>query len=196
LFRRQPKIAPPARTGLPRLAHALFGHKAGYIAILILTLIAGYLFAGRGMRFFLIPSASMEPTLLRHDYIVALTETVYHRGDIVVIREPENADYIVKRIVGLAGDTLSADAGALYINGEYASEPYVLEPMEYSIPPVTIPEGRVFFLGDNRNISDDSHINLDTRPLSDIVGKVRFIYHPYPRFGPIPSYPLTNLSGH
>ncbi len=100
------------------------GRYAAYIVILCVSVVLIYLFAGRGMRFFLVPSSSMEPTLLRRDYLVTLREGAYHRGDIVVIEDPEDKKgYLVKRIVATQGDTLAIDGGALFLNGKYASEP-------------------------------------------------------------------------
>jgi signal peptidase I len=164
----------------------IFGHAGGAAALIFLAILFLYLFGYRGMRFFLVPSGSMEPTLLREDYIVTLKEPVYQRGDVVVLHDPEGeGDYIVKRVVGLGGDVIRVFGGALYVNGEYVSEPYVLEPADYDLKPVRVAEGHAFFLGDSRNNSDDSHLwKEQSQPLGAIVGKVRFIYFPYARFGP------------
>lgn len=179
--------------GWRRVWRALTGYHAGLVTILVLCLIGIYYFGFREMRFFIVPSDSMVPTLLREDQIMTLNETSYQRGDIVVAQDDEG--YVVKRIVGLPGDRVMVADGALFLNGKYASEPYILEPMEYLMAPVVIPEGQVFLLGDNRNISDDDHLTRQARPMRDVVGKVRFIYYPYERLGPVVSYPLTNASG-
>lgn len=199
----------PASSGsAPSLLHRiLFSKEIGMMVLLVLLLLLLYLFAWRGMRFFMVPTASMEPTLLPNDMIVSLRASVYHRGDIVVWRE--EGEYMVKRIIGLPGDNISVVDGALFINGKYASEPYMLEPMRYHIQrPVRIPEGRFFYLGDNRNASDDSSLGFLPKALPNpvheqmaylgkldsIIGKVRFIYYPYPRFGRVYSYPLINVA--
>jgi len=178
------------------------------IVLLVLSLVGFYFFAYRNVRFFIVPSASMEPTLFPEDMIITLKEPSYHRGDIVVLYE--EGDFVVKRIVGLPGDSISVVDGALFINGKYASEPYMLEPMNYYIEyPVQVPENRFFFLGDNRNRSEDSSVGFSNEPdarlqynsidylgyMDAIVGKVLFIYYPYNRFGPVRSYPLTNTAG-
>lgn len=181
---------------------------AGMVALVVLALLGLYCFWWRDMRFFLVPSQSMEPTLFPNDMIITVNQRDYQRGDIVVWQE--NGEYVVKRIVGVPGDYISVADGALFINGKYASEPYIKEAMTYRIEtPVKIPEGFFFYLGDNRNMSDDSSMGFSSGHtegiLSDvkaflgekkaIIGKVVFRYYPYNRFGVIRSYPLTNTAG-
>jgi len=163
----------------------ILGARGGQVAILILALCGVYLFAYRGMRFFLVPSASMVPTLLETDQVVTLKEKAYSPGDVVVLRDPAEAGaYLVKRIVATGGDVVTVAGGALYVNGAYVSEPYVLEPPDYEFGPTRVAEGEVFVLGDNRNDSEDSHLWEDPdRNVRDIVGKVRYIYFPYHRAG-------------
>ncbi len=181
---------------MERIRKLLGSTQAAYVFILVAAVWLIYLFGFREMRFFMVPSSSMAPTLRSGDQILTLNEEHYRRGDIVVVLVPGEEGYIVKRIVGLPGDTLSIHEGALFLNGEYASEPYIAEPMEYNVvPAVTVPEGEIYVLGDNRNISADSSLDLGTRPLSDVVGRVRYVYYPYARLGALPSYPLTNVSG-
>ena len=178
------------------------GAKGGALVSVLLVLVTAYAWFGAGIRFFLVPSRSMEPTLQEGDMIVTLPLREYQRGDLVVFRH--QGDILVKRLIGLPGDTVQVVDGALFLNGRYASEPYCLEPMKYLLAdPQTVPEGRFFFLGDNRNISEDSsevaRKRVEKRPdrefgdLSQIIGKVVFRYYPYARFGPVLSYPLRPL---
>jgi signal peptidase I len=180
-----------------------------------------YYFGIVGVAPFKVPSKSMEPTLLPGDFIFAVPKNVYDRGDIVVLRDPTApGNFIVKRIVGMPGDTVSIDSGYVSINAKYASEPYISEPINYILDPVTVPDGDVFILGDNRNESEDSSrwlIDPDTGkalladtpgsrgpdgrvykrtvPLKSIIGKVAYLYLPFGRMGLVASYPLTNTDG-
>ena len=171
--------------------------KAGNVVVIVFLLMCVYLFGYRHVRFFRVPSGSMEPTLRPVDQLVTIADWDYRRGDIVVLRDPaEEGAYLVKRIVGVGGDAIGVLRGALFINGEYASEPYLAAPPFYQIdPPVTVPEDHIFILGDNRNNSEDSHDRGESFPASLIIGRVIFIYYPYERWGMISSYPLVNRLG-
>ena len=170
-----------------------------YIAFLIVAAILIVLSLTRGISFFLVPSSSMLPTLRQGDYILTLTDDRYLRGDIVVLKDPEGggSGFLVKRIVAVGGDSVAVQSGALFLNGEFASEPYILEPMNADFEPLEVPQGEVFILGDNRNESRDSSIwEEPTVPVRSIVGRVRYIYLPRARMGRVYSYPLTNASGY
>lgn len=190
-------------------------HKVAYGVLLALSLVLMFMLGVKGMRFFLVPSGSMEPTLVPPEYLITFEQETYARGDIVVLRDPKLAgSFLVKRIVGVEGEVLSARGGALFINGEYASEPYTAEPIEYIMEEFTVESGQVFVLGDNRNASVDSHnwrvpgdppeledprdrfrAKPEGVPVDSIVGRVRFVYLPIRRARIVKSYPLTNLHG-
>lgn len=177
--------------------YTIMGQPVRLIPLLLLALWGLYLFAWREVRFFEVPSRSMEPTLQIGDRLITMREEQYKRGDIIVFWNDEEKEYFVKRIVGLPGDTLMVDGGALMINTHYASEPYIKEPIQYTFPqPVTVSAGSVFLLGDNRNMSQDSSTKLQAYPVNDIVGKVHYVYYPRERAGQLASYPLGNVEEH
>lgn len=171
--------------------------QAAYRVLLVCLLVFLYFLVFEGMRFFRVPSGSMEPTIYPGDYIVTLRQDSYARGDIVVLSDPEElSGYIVKRIVGLEGDTVAVKGGALLLNGRYASEPYLREPMLYEMAPYEAPPGNVVVLGDDRNGSEDSHVwQSRSLPKDSIVGKVRFVYLPLARIRKIRPFPLVNSAG-
>ena len=141
---------------------------------------------------FYIPSGSMLPTLQIGDRIV-VDKLTYHlyavrRGDIVVFRRPplEPAPYadLVKRVIGLPGDTLSLSGGRVMVDGRILEEPWLPDPAPETLPsplsapfslnhPYTVPAGYYFVMGDNRTDSEDSRY-FGPIPRSLIVGKMAF----------------------
>lgn len=164
-----------------------------------------------------VPTGSMLPTIQLNDrFIVEKAPLVGGNlafGDIVVFYPPlanngspavKNSavltgicgafnmfsgcpELYVKRLIGLPGDKIEIKDGKLYRNGTKADEPYVHEQMAYHFGPVTVPNDRYLFLGDNRNSSFDSHL-WPTTPFvdkKDIVGKVVFRMFPFNHLGTV-----------
>lgn len=110
-----------------------------------------------------IPSASMEPTLMTGENLIVnrlsyVTEEPA-RGDIVVFDSEEYDELIVKRVIGVPGDVIDIIDGNVYVNGCRLVEDYVAGTTTPSVNQVThfeVPEDSVFLLGDNREVSADS----------------------------------------
>ena len=105
------------------------------------------------------------------------------RGDIVVLNPPVTTDKpYVKRVIGIAGDTIAIHNSRVFVNGEALNEPYIAQEPQYVYPHdgsavFTVPPAMVFVLGDNRNNSNDSHI-FGPVALDEIVGKTVAAYWP------------------
>jgi signal peptidase I len=142
-----------------------------------------------------IPSGSMLPTLELKDRV--LVEKVRPKlglplplGTIVVFHPPESllaAGYdpkaaLIKRVVAHSGDQVEVRGGQLYRNGTKAVEPWLAEPMRYSFGPVTVPNGCLLVLGDNRNASLDSHL-WGPLPSQEVIGTALIRYWPWNRIG-------------
>ena len=119
---------------------------------------------------------SMLPTLTTDERLFVeklskLSDDGIKHGDILIVKYPGKGDTAyVKRVVGLAGDTIEVREGTLYRNGEAVKEDYTLDDeMKYTFESYTVPEGNYFLLGDNRNDSLDSHM-IGPIPKEDIVG--------------------------
>ncbi len=139
---------------------------------------------------------SMEPNFHEGQRVVvnkaAYWSWIGHpgRGDVIVMNAPDgNGGDFIKRVIGLPGDTVAIVKGAVYVNGVKLDEPYIIRSFTYSMEKMTVPEGSYFVLGDNRDVSNDSH---RWGPLSGdkIVGKVFVIYWPPQYWGFVPKYPL------
>ena len=132
---------------------------------------------------------SMNPTLVDGDW-VAVTGIVSNiqKGDVVVVTQPWERDIpIIKRVIAVGGDTVNIDfvTGDVFINGEIIDEDYIKERtyINYNaVFPMTVPEGKVFVMGDNRNDSLDSRSEkVGLIDENYILGKAVFRFYPAPK---------------
>jgi len=125
---------------------------------------------------FLKPKDHNEPTI--SNYVFSSPT----RGDIVIFAPPDHVPHeydLVKRVLGIPGDTVAINQDGVYINGEKRTEPYLSQPESISGHPpqvspnsvVQVKPGHYFVLGDNRDYSNDSR-NWGTVPEANITGKV------------------------
>ena len=151
-------------------------------AFLTILLIFTFLFRIVG-----VSGNSMKPTLQNGDWLaVRAINTSVSRGDIVVITQPNSLNEpLIKRVIAVGGDTVDIDfvEGTVKINGDVINEPYIYEPthrMSNVAFPLTVPEGCVFVMGDNRNDSLDSRSRtvgfIDTRY---VLGVAQFRFYPF-----------------
>jgi signal peptidase I len=132
---------------------------------------------------------SMEPNLHTAQRLVVEKVTYrFHgprRDDIVVIDMPEaGPDLLIKRVIGLPGETISSKNGQVFINGEPLEEPYVVNPGGRDVPAQIIPPLHIFVMGDNRRFSNDSR-NFGPVPIDKVIGRAWFSYWPLELWGPV-----------
>ncbi len=125
---------------------------------------------------------SMEPHL--HENQRVIVEMLSYRfrtperGEIVVLNLPErNSDPLIKRVIGLPGETVEINNGAVYVDGQKLNEPYLTQVTMGQLPPTLIPEASVFVMGDNRRQSNDSRY-FGTVPLENLIGRAWVSYWP------------------
>ena len=132
-----------------------------------------------GMAFFLrtpqVAGLSMEPRVHPGEFVLINTLAYrfapIRRGDVVAFRhDAPTPETYIKRIVGLPGETVAIRDGVVFVDGRALAEPYVRFRDRRSAPPVTIPAGSYYVLGDNRADSDDSR-DWGVLPASAIVGR-------------------------
>ena len=145
----------------------------------LVTIILVFTFVGRITP---VVGESMLPTLHEGDVMLIrdIGYTDPQPGDIVVLTKEFDAARgpIVKRIIAVEGQTVDIDyqTGTVYVDGEALDEPYLNEPMEEpwyeDLTSVTVPEGSVFVMGDNRNHSNDSRdVTLGTVDERYVLGR-------------------------
>ena len=164
----------------------------GWIRLIVMTVILALFFNFFVIVNAVIPSGSMEETIMTGDRIIAFRLTYLfgepQRHDIVIIPDPDNprGDLFIKRIVGLPGETLYIEEGRVFVTNESGgvqeiSEPF-LNPADSprgSYAPLTVPKDSYFMMGDNRNNSMDSrHWNNQFVHKDSILGKAIFRYYP------------------
>ena len=120
------------------------------------------------------------------------TRHIFHgpeRGDIVVFNSPrESEEDLIKRVIGLPGETVEIVNGQVFIDDFLLEEPYIDGAWNDSRPKVLIPEGQYFVLGDNRNNSQDSRSpQIGLIPEEMIIGKAMLTYWPLGSFGFAPN---------
>ena len=131
---------------------------------------------------------SMVPTLQDSDRLLVLNSMLYDDykyGDIVVLRkETFLEEPIVKRVIATEGQTVDIDfdEGVVYVDGQALEEDYINERTyleEGTEFPLTVPEGSIFVMGDNRNRSSDSRDSrLGTVDTRYVIGKAVFMAFP------------------
>ncbi len=154
------------------------------VAMVLALLINQFLFA-----LVQVEGSSMLPTLQSKERLV-VTKLFYKpkEKDIVVVKSRELGKFIIKRVIAVPGDVLDIrpETGNVIVNGEVLDEPYILEKLRSggsaNAYPLTVPEGYVFVMGDNRNNSQDSR-NLGLVAYEDVVGRASLRIAPFSRFG-------------
>ena len=143
------------------------------VAVVVCLLFIYYFVIG----FATVKGNSMAPTLENGQVVLCFhLQKEYKRGDIVSVRMPDG-EYLVKRVIAVQGDEVDIQGGKVFVNGRAEPDTYYHEetiPVENAIHfPLTIDEGMIFLLGDNRETSVDSR-TYGPFASSQTKGKVLF----------------------
>lgn len=168
--------------------------KTFAIAIVLVIIIRLFLLDN-----YVVYGQSMEPNF-HHNNRLIVNKVLYDirdpkRGEVIVLHAPEGEDYI-KRVIALPGETIKVTGDDVYINGERLEEKYIEEEVRKALAggytynnsdypvdetEVTVPEGTVFVLGDNRPYSKDSR-KIGFIDMKEIVGRAEVVYWPFTEF--------------
>lgn len=142
-----------------------------------------------------VKESSMEPTLYENNYLFVnklayITKDHPEYEDIIVFKSDLEADdggkkLLIKRVIGVEGDSISVYEGVVYRNGYPLEEPYTLEGYTSGqVSEFTVPQDQVFVMGDNRSISLDSRDPSVGNVSEDaIMGKAFIRLYPFNEFG-------------
>ncbi len=169
-----------------------------YIALAIIIVLPIRAFIAQP---FLVKGRSMDPTLHQSDYLI-VDEISYNirnpkRGEVIVFKFPGNPkEHFVKRVIGLPGETLQIINGEVTIITKEGvimklDEPYVINHSYESLEDITVPEGSLFVMGDNRAESYDSR-NWRFLPIKMATGRALVRLYPFNKIDMFPgeySYP-------
>ena len=162
---------------------------AGYLIAIISAVVLAILIRTFIFEPFIVPTPSMEPTLMVGDRVI-VNKLAYDfrsvkRGDIIAFHSPiEEGKELVKRVIAVEGDEVSLTSeGEIFINGEKITEYYLPEEqnIKYLNQVITVGQGEIFVMGDNRNNSFDSRFfgNISEER---IFGEFMAIYWPPTRW--------------
>ena len=156
----------------------------------LVTLIAGVILVFSFLfRVVVVSGPSMNSTLIDGDWLLLLGNVLYgepQKGDIIVASKDsfDNGAPIIKRVIATEGEIVDIDfdSGIVYVNGISLDEPYTLTPTnlrEGMSFPLTVDEGCIFVMGDNRNVSKDSRsTDIGQVDCREVLGKALFLFFP------------------
>jgi len=136
---------------------------------------------------------SMTPTIVNNQYVLVNKQAYLFqpptRGDVIVFYWPvDTTKDLIKRVIGLPGDTILLTSSTVQVNGVVLKEPYVKTPYNPEARQLVVPQGDYFVMGDNRPYSDDSR-DWGFVPKSYIIGKAVMIYWPLNSWQLVNTYP-------
>lgn len=176
------------------LGRVILSNVLSLAKIVFVCIILVYFTFNYGVRPIRMNGNSMMPTLLDHEYAFSNAFAGHflsiRRGDIVVAYEKTTKhDNVIKRVIGLPGETIYAKNDKVYVNGVELQEPYLDNDFSYEIRssdlqftrdfgPVTLDEDEYWLMGDNRWVSKDS-IDFGAFKRDDIKGKGAAVFIPF-----------------
>lgn len=158
-------------------------------AAMVVSVLLGWHWLTRpiaGYRVYEVTSRSMYPTARLGERVVVNLEYYrdhqLQRGDVVMIHRDRQDILILTRLIALPGDVVEVSDLATTVNGQVVAEPYVVHGNggrlgTLSLGPLTIPDGQMFVMGDNRDVAYDSRYpEFEPASADDVMGRASVIF--------------------
>ena len=178
--------------GAESRSHGRHRRVLEWTVLVVIALSLGWAMKTYVVQQYTIPSGSMEPTLEPGDHVVVDKLSYHmhsvHRGDVVVFAKPPGdiapgITDLIKRVIGLPGETVQGIGGAVYVDGHRLAEPWLPTRVTTApFPATVVPPGDYFMMGDNRGDSADSRV-IGSVPGRLIVGRAVARIWPPSRWG-------------
>jgi len=188
-----PKVPSPIRRH--RRQRSSTRNAIEWLVVIIGAVVVALLIKTFVVQAFRIPSDSMVPTLLDGDRVLVnkLSYDAHelHRGDVIVFERPEglpagpdDPDDLIKRVIGLPGETIESRDGVVVVDGRELEEPYLVdEASTFNLDsPIEVPPDHVLVMGDNRTNSTDGRA-FGPIPTDTVIGRAFMIMWPPSRIG-------------
>ena len=174
------------------------------VETVVLTLVIFFVVQNFVAQPFQVQQDSMDRTFAPGDYVLvdrlSPLWSPYAPGQVIVFRAPASTDLrepLIKRVIGVGGDTVEIRDGQVFVNGIARDEPYLFKDAAGVAQPTdagdqsrwVVPQGELFVMGDHRQVSEDSRV-FGPIPVSSVIGRSIVRYWPLSEFGIIatPSY--------
>lgn len=195
--RGRAKAAEPGQRAAKRAPHSVTREIVEWVVVLALAVALAYSVNTWVGGLVTVEGRSMEPTLYNAEKVLVGKVEYYfskpERGEIVIIKYPDRADDIIKRVIATAGERVAVTGGSVYVDGRKLDEPYLADTIWMETPEQTVPEGTIFVMGDNRNDSHDSRAaDVGPIPLNQVLGKAYWVVWPLGRFSKLTDYAGIN----
>ena len=163
---------------------SVFSELKDWIGSIVIAVVLAMLIRTFIVELYVVDGPSMRPTLESEERLV-VNKFIYRfhppqKGEILVFQYPRDPSRdFIKRVIATPGDTIEIHEGRVLVNDQLLTEDYILEKTRSEYPKSTVPEGRVFVMGDNRNNSEDSRFaDVGFVPYDLIKGKAMLVFWP------------------
>ena len=159
-----------------------------WLVAIVVAVVLAFVIRQFIVELYVVDGPSMRPTLQSRERLV-VNKFIYRfrppeKGEVLVFQYPRDPSRdFIKRVIATPGDTIEIREGRVLVNDQLLTEDYILEKTRSEYPKSTVPEGRIFVMGDNRNNSEDSRFaDVGFVPYDLIKGKAILVFWPISQY--------------